>query len=188
VEWEGETHGQEDGPAPPTQDPLGFDAAPEAVMMHLIAVIDAARSAVLEQRLRANGLSIAKHRALGWIGLSPGCTMSELSRGTFIDRTTLTRSIDQLVSEGHVRREAEPKDRRKVVIWRTPSGERLLSLGEEIIAEVNETIAGALELAEVRVINKALLGLIDRLVLDEDARDRLTARAESAETRDFAGS
>ena len=150
-------------------------------MMHLIAVIDAARSARLEQRLRTHGLSIAQHRALGWIRLSPGCTMSELSRGTFIDRTTLTRAIDQLVHKGHVRRDAEPKDRRKVLVWTTPAGETLLATGDEAIADINGAIAGALAATDLRTVNRLLRALIVRLIPDEDVRERLTQRVAVAD-------
>ena len=150
--------------------------AREQAMMHLIAVFDSARSARLEHGLRKAGLSLFQHRALGWIRLSPGCPMSELARGTFIDRTTLTRVVDQLAAAGLIERKSDAKDRRKVLVWPTRTGKRMVTVGDKVIAEINAEVAGVLPPDAVRTMNRGLLILVDTLIADAEVRAVLTGR------------
>lgn len=161
-------------------DPSAADddktTAREQAMMHLIAVFDSARNARLEQGLRRAGLSLFQHRALGWIRLSPGCPMSELARGTFIDRTTLTRVVDQLAAAGLIERKSDAKDRRKVLVWPTRTGKRMVIVGDKVIGEINAEIAGVLPSEAVRSMNRCLLTLVDALIADVEVRAVLTGR------------
>jgi len=85
------------------------------------------REATLDLELAPLGLTAARWRALGIIRRVERCSMSELSRYSTVDRTTLTRSVDQLVQEGLVDRHVPPKDRRMVILTLTPAGEEILS-------------------------------------------------------------
>lgn len=152
----------------------------ERYLMHLIAVIDAARAAKLDQGLRQSGLTLAKHRTMGWLRMSGGSSMSELARGTFTDRTTLTRVVDQLVADGYVKRDMAPGDRRKVMVALTPAGEAMNQVGDQVIEEINSLIADALEPDVVRVVNRGLLALIDAMVDDEEIRLSVTGRRPAA--------
>lgn len=148
----------------------------EWFMMHLIAVVDAVRRARLETRMRAIRLTIPKHRVLDWVAAASSATMLEIARGTFIDRTTLTRSMDQMVADGLVTRKPSPTDRRKVIIELTPSGAAAAEAGGKVIEEVNAEIHQVLDEDTVRTLNKGLLRLLERLAPDQDIRDHLTGR------------
>ncbi|MBN4678546.1 MarR family transcriptional regulator, partial [Pandoraea nosoerga] len=67
-------------------------------------------------------LSLPKWRAILTIQRIPCCSMGELSAYTTVDRTTLTRTVDQLVAEGLVQRVATPNDRRQVHLVLTDLG------------------------------------------------------------------
>ena len=107
--------------------------------------------------------------------------MSELARGTFVDRTTLTRVIDQLVAEGYVRRHVAPGDRRKVMVALTPAGLEMTQVGDQVVEEINSVIADRLEPNAVRAMNRGLLTLIDAMVDDEEIRLTVTGRRPAAE-------
>ena len=148
----------------------------ERFMMHLVAVVDAARLSRLERGLRAVGLSVHKYRALSWLTQVPSTSMAALARGAMVDRTTLSRVVDQLVDEGYVTRQSEPKDRRKVVVAVTPPGADLVDRGNAAIEATNAMIAGALEPEAVSALSRSLLRLLERFEPDQSVRDVLTGR------------
>jgi DNA-binding MarR family transcriptional regulator len=83
------------------------------------------RDSQLEPGLSLLDLNLARYRSLVVVGRLEKCTMSELAMFTSIDRTTLTRSVDQLLSAGLVERMKDEGDRRLVWITLTPEGEAL---------------------------------------------------------------
>ena len=145
-------------------------------LLHLIAVFDAARSQQLERRLKEVGLSVPKDRTLGWLSVWPGTTMTDLARGTFIDRTTLTRVVDQLIADGHVKRERVPEDRRKVTIWLTPSGSEALKAAAKATDTTNAAIAGSLDTETMEVMVRGILLLLGNTITDPGIRGALTGR------------
>ena len=70
-----------------------------------------------------NRLNRTDLRALG-ILRSGGLTAGELARALDVTTGATTRVIDSLVAAGHVRREADPRDRRHVVVRLTPAAAR----------------------------------------------------------------
>ncbi len=74
------------------------------------------RDAGLAQEMETVGLTLPKWRALAVIRRLGTCTMSELAHLSPVDRTTLTRTVDQLVEAGMVERSTSPTDRRRVLL------------------------------------------------------------------------
>jgi DNA-binding transcriptional ArsR family regulator len=62
------------------------------------------------------GLSAADHRALGLISRAGAVTAGELAQLTGLSPGAVTGLVDRLESAGHVRRERDPADRRRVVV------------------------------------------------------------------------
>lgn len=151
----------------------------ERFLVHMIAVVEAGRTNGLDPKLKAQGLTTPAIRALAWIQASPGTTMTDLAAGVFIDRTTLTRTIDNLVKDGFVVRGGGHSDRRKVTLTITPSGSALCALGHDIIDQHNQAIAGLVDLDALTVVNRALLQLHKAFVADERIRNVHTGRAQS---------
>src|ERR1700736_765180 len=98
-----------------TMDPRGeFPLDLASYVFHLFSVVGRHREAKLETILKPLGLSLARHRALSVIATLEPCTMSELAEFSATDRTTLTRTVDQLVDAGLVERTTPREDRRQV--------------------------------------------------------------------------
>ena len=148
----------------------------ERFLIHLIAVVEAARTNGLDPKLRAQGLTTPAIRSLAWIQACPGTTMTDLAAGVFVDRTTLTRTIDNLVKDGLVVRGDGHRDRRKVTLTITPSGAALCALGHSIIDQHNQAIAGLVDLDTLAQVNRALLKLHKAFVADERIRNVHTGR------------
>lgn len=148
----------------------------ERFLIHLMAVVEAARTSLVDRRLKAVGLTTPAIRALAWIKASPGATMSALAAGVFTDRTTLTRTVDMLVREGLAVRDGDASDRRKVALTLTARGEEVCRVGHDLIDEVSLAMAGVLEPETLRIMNRGLLKVHKMFVEDERIRDVHTGR------------
>jgi len=97
--------------------------APEEWFFYLMFQTVRRRDHAFAGALEAMGLNLPKWRALSVISRLSGCTMNELAEFTTIDRTTLTRTADQLIEADLVTRRGLPGDRRIVRLEMTEKGE-----------------------------------------------------------------
>ena len=97
--------------------------APEEWFFYLMFQTVRRRDQAFGVALDVLGLNLPKWRALSVISRLAGCTMNELAEFTTIDRTTLTRTADQLINAGLVSRCGLPGDRRIVRLEMTEKGE-----------------------------------------------------------------
>ena len=118
------------------------------------------RNLRLEAALAPFNLTIAHWLPLAAIRRVDECSMSDLSRLTAIDRTTLTRSVDHRVATGLVERHVPPTDRRRVTLSLTETG---LAVQADALARVREAnLAG---IATVPVERRAdLVRLLEDLL------------------------
>jgi DNA-binding MarR family transcriptional regulator len=152
--------------APPYVDPKGefpLDAA--TYLFHLFVVIGRHRDAALDKALGPIGLTVSRHRALSVIARMAPCTMSQLADFSAVDRTTMTRTVDQLVAAGLVDRLASAKDRRQVLLTPTQAGRRAYRASLKVIQAHNlASLAGvpdALRRVAVRAHERILLNIVD---------------------------
>ena len=97
--------------------------APEEWFFYLMFQTVRRRDQAFAGALETMGLNLPKWRALSVISRLGGCTMNELAEFTTIDRTTLTRTADQLIGADLVSRCGLPGDRRIVRLEMTEKGE-----------------------------------------------------------------
>jgi DNA-binding MarR family transcriptional regulator len=140
----------------------------DTYLLHLLTAATIYRDRELDRRFEPLGLTVQKYRALMAIGRFPGCTMKELARFTFIDRTTLTRMIDQLVAAGRVTRVHAERDRRQVVLGLTPEG---VQVGLEAVARLmatNREAAAGVSPAGIEAAIGVLEAVLANLIPDPD--------------------
>jgi DNA-binding MarR family transcriptional regulator len=77
----------------------------------------------------ADGLTGARASALSVVVYGGARTVGELARREGVSPPTMTRIVDALVREGLLRREADPRDRRSLLLTPTARGRRLMELG-----------------------------------------------------------
>lgn len=99
------------------------------------------RSKAMERELGVTG---PQRLALRMVGLRPGITPGALAELLWLHPSTLTGILQRLVDAGFVRREPDPRDRRRAHLHLTPEGEAIDAAREGTVeAAVRAALAGA---------------------------------------------
>lgn len=133
-------------------------------LSYLLYQTEQHRRAVAADLLAQHGLTFAKWVAMISLRRFGDLSMTRLAKLAATDRTTLTRSIDSLIADGLVAREASPSDRRIVVVCLTDTGRSLLEKIRSEIRPLNREICANLtteeQAAMTGYLQKMLTGLI----------------------------
>ncbi len=105
---------------------------------YYIYTIQAENFSALNHALRPHGISVMFWRVLAVLQESDGHNISYLSGKLAIDRSNLSRIIDQMARDGLIERKTPPHDRRNVLVCITEAGRR----------KVDEAFPGVLRIVE----------------------------------------
>lgn len=131
------------------------------------------RNLLVERELLAqrfafdNGLSSTDFRALIHIAESE-LNKQPLAAGGLRDRMNMsagaaTYVVDRLVNTGHVRRESDPGDRRKVVLRQTTEGDRTSHEFFAAIEQRNRRALGDVPLVDLETTERVICHLIESI-------------------------
>jgi DNA-binding MarR family transcriptional regulator len=140
----------------------------EEYFFYLILQVNRRRDVALARALEPVGLSLPKWRALAVIGRLGGCAMTELAEFSVVDRTTLTRTVDQLVADGLVQRAPSPSDRRLVLLGLTEAGRAAAEQARAAAGTANRRILKGVDELQTRAALAALLRAADNMMPDSD--------------------
>lgn len=79
---------------------------------------------------------------------------AELARAARVEAQTMSRTLERLVRTGLVRRDPHPTDRRRILVARTPAGDRALEQAQRIERELFPAAA------DTATLRAALLAII----------------------------
>lgn len=127
------------------------------------------RDLTFDAALAPTGLTLARWRTLSIIRRIEACTMKELAFYSTIDRTTLTRSVDQLVAEGLVDRSTPPKDRRQVILGLTERGEAVYDEAVNLLLDFNRGALDGVSHKDQRVLARVLHTILRNMLEDREA-------------------
>jgi DNA-binding MarR family transcriptional regulator len=114
----------------------------------------------IESSLSPLGLSLAKLNLLGVLVTSNApLTLGELAQKLACVRSNVTQLIDRLESDGLVKREADPADRRSIRAVITDAGRDRERAGSMALSEVQDKISHILGRYDVGHIEQALSAL-----------------------------
>lgn len=74
------------------------------------------------------GITVAQCHTLVEIGRSNGLSLNELSELLTLDKSTMSRTVDNLVNAGLAARQADKEDRRYMKITLTPKGSEMVQV------------------------------------------------------------
>jgi DNA-binding MarR family transcriptional regulator len=155
-------------------DPTGeFPLDLTTYLFHLFAAVGRHRETQLDHLLQPLGLNLSRHRALSVIASQGALTMTELADYSAIDRTTMTRIVDQLVEAGLVERETPKADRRQVVLTLTDKGRAASRESLKVIWRHNGRLLDGVAEARQREMARGLEAFIGRLIDDAPLLARL---------------
>ena len=156
---------------PPTT--LPFDA-PD-YLLHLLAAVARYRDVKLDQDLAPLGLTVARYRALNAVVIFESPQMGELAEFIGVDRTTMTRTVDQLVNAGLVERSTPAQDRRQVVLVATPEGIRVIDLARPIVFAINRLVLDGIPDSAQRAVIRAEQRMFANLAAEPRAIEQMLA-------------
>lgn len=96
---------------------------------------------------------------------APGVDQVTLASHVAFDPATSGSVIGRLEAKGWVRREADPNDRRRKLLWITPAGEQTAQQMKRVVARAQTRILGPLSAAE----REQFVRLLGRLVAGHEA-------------------
>ena len=131
------------------------------------------RDITFDAALADGGLNINRWRTLSVIQRLHDCTMKDLAGFTAIDRTTLTRSVDQLVEQGLVNRSTPPGDRRKVVLTLTETGESFFQAAIGMLDDFNRAALRGVSKERQLVVMDVLQTVVRNLCAEEDQAEEI---------------
>jgi DNA-binding MarR family transcriptional regulator len=165
-----------------TVDPTGefpFDLT--TYLFHVFAMLGRHREAELDEAFRPLGLNVARHRALAVVERMQPCGMTELADFCAVDRTTMTRTVDQLFANGLVERTTPATDRRQVLLTVTPAGHALHQRALRAVYRVNRRALESIPEETQRVVVRAKQTMLTNLVGDPDLAKRLLSLSRDDE-------
>jgi DNA-binding MarR family transcriptional regulator len=157
-------------------DPTGeFPVATPEYFFYLLFQAARRRDAQFDAVLEPMGLTASRARTLTIIRRLEGCSMNTLARFTTIERTTLTREVDQLVALGLIERTVPPNDRRRISLTLTPKGEEVYSQGVPLAQEATRQALKDVDREKLRELTRLLQVVIGNLTDDDDwAKDLIS--------------
>ena len=131
------------------------------------------RDAAFERALSGLDLTLGQWRAISTIRRFESCAMSELAAFTAVDRTTLTRSVDQLVRRSLVARRTPERDRRQVRLSLTEAGQQLYARAVDQLLDFNCQALTGVPAERQRDISRGLAAVIRNLEPDPEMAEAL---------------
>jgi DNA-binding MarR family transcriptional regulator len=114
----------------------------------------------------ASGLSAARLSALSVLVFGGPRTLGELAAAEQVRPATMSKIVQALEQDGHVRRERDPKDGRVARLRATAKGERVMQRGRTKRVENLAALLARLEPGEVERIREAA-ELVERALTQE---------------------
>jgi DNA-binding MarR family transcriptional regulator len=144
-------------------------------LSYLLYQTEQHRRALAADLLARHGLTFAKWVAMISLRRFGDLSMTRLAKLAATDRTTLTRAIDSLITDGLVARQASPSDRRIVVVCLTDPGRALLERIRAEIRPLNRDICSNLTAEEQAAMTGYLQKMLSGLIVEPDWKQDVLA-------------
>ena len=135
----------------------------EEHIFYLFGQVYGRRNRQLADIFHEYGLTNPKYRVLAALTNRDGCSIGALAELTAVERTTLSRALDQLVEDGLVKRVPRAGDKRTIEVWLTQKGWRTLEQVWPLIVVQNDRAVEGLTGPEIETFKAILRRMIDNL-------------------------
>lgn len=130
---------------------------------------DAARliKSEFERRARGHRLSLMQWRTLGALNQNDGMSQVALAARVEASQMTMSDIIDRLESEGLVRRESDPADKRAKLVWITAAAAPVVEEMRSIATEVYAAALAGIAPEDLDGLTRSLQQIVSNLETDE---------------------
>jgi len=142
--------------------PFPFEQAPG----HLIRRAHQLAVAVFAEQTTGFDVTPVQFAILNALMDRPGVDQVTLAGRVAFDAATSGSVIGRLEAKGWVRRQADPGDRRRKLLWLTPEGEQLALAMQPVVARAQAVMLAPLSPQE----QASLLRLLERLLQEDPGR------------------
>lgn len=143
----------------------------EGHIYYLFTQIFGRRNRHLAEKLAPFAITVPKWRVLAVLHERPGVTMNQLADFTTVDRTTLTRTLDQMVEDRLVERRDDAHDRRAVRLHLTGRGQEIFDKILPLVLDENERATQGIACTELAQFGRTLQRMVRNLDPDYDQRN-----------------
>ena len=133
---------------------------------HLIRRAHQVAVAIFMEETGSYDVTPVQFAILSALSEDPGEDQVTLAGKVAFDAATFGSVIGRLESKGWVRRQPDPDDRRRKLLWITPAGTEAAGKMKRAVNKVQSRILASLNTGE----RKQLLALLDKLVSGHDGR------------------
>ncbi len=126
-------------------------------------------NAELSRRLETHGVHPGQDYVLDELWHQDGQPVGVLAGRVGIEVPTLVRTLTRMEAAGLLRREADPADGRRVIVWLTDRGRELEAVVPGILAEVTEQATSGMTDAQREQLLRLLQDLRENLRRDRAA-------------------
>lgn len=129
-----------------SQDGKGIDL--ETSMGYLLKEASSALRAAMEEVLRPLGMTVTHYSCLELLAQRPGLSNSELARGAFVTRQSMSVLLQTLERDGYVTRPAEAPVGKVLPTRLTPRGRRSLQKATAAVRSVEVRMLAGVSTAD----------------------------------------
>jgi len=116
----------------------------------------------LENKLQNEKFSPTAWTVLMALGENDGLNQTDLSRRTYNDGATITRTLDQLAEINYIERHRDDNDRRVQIVVLTESGRKAYMKAAQYGREINDEATSSLSPTERSRFEESIRKVIDR--------------------------
>jgi MarR family transcriptional repressor of emrRAB len=131
-----------------------------------LTLTDAIREATEVATGMAGGIPAALVSLREW---ADGNSVDVLADAMRLSHSRAVRVVDRLEEAGLARREPDPSDGRRALVWLNPSGRRLADRAVKARARVLESVVAELTAAQRRDLDRVLAAVLDVTTVDTSA-------------------
>jgi MarR family transcriptional regulator, organic hydroperoxide resistance regulator len=143
------------------------EAVPDDRLAHLVKDASRAFMRALQMRLVEHDVSPGHWNFLRVLWERDGLTQRELSEEAGVMEPTTFSALKGMERAGYIERRQLPHNRKNVHVFLTPRGRALKAKLVPLAEEVNRVAVAGLPAAEIGLLRRVLLALIENLARDE---------------------
>jgi MarR family transcriptional regulator, organic hydroperoxide resistance regulator len=113
--------------------------------------------------LRPHGLRLGQYQLLRALWERDGLTPRELADHVGVEMPTVTRTVQRMMRDGFVRREANPSDARSVRIRLTPKGQGMEEVAKGLLAQTTRVALEGVSAEDRERMNQTLQHMLANL-------------------------